>query len=46
MDVAAHGGIYETGTHNLMRVSHMLYRIIRYHNTTSMLDVPCTAHVA
>lgn len=46
IDVAAHGGIYETGTHNLTRVSHMLYRIIRYHNITSMLDVPCTAHVA
>ncbi|GAB0497096.1 hypothetical protein MMPV_008419 [Pyropia vietnamensis] len=46
IDVAAHGGIYETGTHNLTRVSHMLYRIIRHHNISSMLDVPCTAHVA
>lgn len=46
IDVAAHGGIYETGYHNLTRVSHMLYRIIRHHNVSSMLDVPCTAHVA
>lgn len=46
IDVASHGGIYETGFHNLTRVSHMLYRIIRYHNIRSMLDVPCTAHVA
>lgn len=46
IDLASHGGFYETGTHNLTRVSHMLYRIIRHHNISSMLDVPCTAHVA